>query len=276
MLRLRPKRTEALLRLRAVSHKVTWSLGTRFPDVFPLVFLVGYPKSGTTWMSQLVADYLQLPFPRFSYLPVGCPAVVHGHQGVWDSYPRTVYSLRDARDTMCSLYFMYARDIPEGDHPRMTRRQKRMCPSLVNKANVRENLPEFIEIQMKRPEITPYNWAKHVETYLNSKNQKLALLQYERLLSNGREELAQAMEKITGEPSDMQRIDATLDKYSFARQAGRRPGQEDRSHSLRKGQPGDWINHFTREAADILDHFCGETMIRLGYCTNHDWVKQCS
>jgi len=276
VLKLRPSRNRTLVKLRAASHKVTWFLGTRFPNTVPLVFLIGYPKSGTTWMSQVVADYLQLPFPRFSFLPVSCPAVVHGHQGVWDSYPRSVYSLRDARDTMCSLYFMYARHIPEGDHPQLSRRQRRMCPRLVNKAHIRENLPCFIETQMKRPEMTPYNWADHVRTYLESKNEKLALLRYEMLLSNGRDELAQAMEKITGEPSDMERIDATLDKYSFAKQAGRKPGQEDRSNSLRKGQAGDWINHFSREAAEILDHYCGEVMIEIGHCEDREWVKQCS
>lgn len=68
------------LLLRAASHHVTWFLGTRFTKAIPLVFVVGYPKSGTTWACQLVADYMQLPFPRYSLLPIGCPAVVHGHE----------------------------------------------------------------------------------------------------------------------------------------------------------------------------------------------------
>ena len=57
--------------LRIASHHVTWFLGTRFPKSIPLVFVLGYPKSGTTWACQLAADYLQLPFPRYSLLPVG-------------------------------------------------------------------------------------------------------------------------------------------------------------------------------------------------------------
>ena len=62
-------------------------------------------------MTQLVAHYLQLPFPRHSLLPVGFPAVVHGHQRVWKSYPRGVYLLRDGRDAVVSAYFAETRKV---------------------------------------------------------------------------------------------------------------------------------------------------------------------
>ena len=86
------------LLLRTTSHHLTWFPGTRFPDAIPLVFVTGYPKSGTTWACQMVADYLRLPFPRFTLLPVGCPAAVQGHQRVWKRYRKGVYVLRDGRD----------------------------------------------------------------------------------------------------------------------------------------------------------------------------------
>ena len=53
----------------------------------------------------------------------------------------------------------------------------------------------------------------------------------------------------------------------------RKAGEEDRSSFLRKGIAGDWKNHFNTEAVNIFDHYAGETLIKLGYEKNHDWVK---
>ncbi len=52
------------LRMRVASHNLTWLLGTRFPKSIPLVFVVGYPKSGSTRAAQLVSHCLELPYPR--------------------------------------------------------------------------------------------------------------------------------------------------------------------------------------------------------------------
>ncbi len=35
------------------------------------------------------------------------------------------------------------------------------------------------------------------------------------------------------------------------------------------------MNHFTREAAEIFDHYCGEMLITAGYERDHAWVGTC-
>lgn len=260
-------------RLRAISHHVTWFLGTRFPEAIPLVFVVGYPKSGTTWACQIVADYLQLPFPRFSLLPVGCPAVVHGHEGVSKRYGKGVYVVRDGRDALVSQYFFLNRNVPEGDHPRLTALQRRNFPGLVNKNNTPENLAAFIQHQMISPQSAHANWGDHVRSFFEVDNPNVVLLRYEDLLTDGSTALAEAMSKLTDEEPNVEQAADSLKRFSFRRQSGRDRGKEVRTAFLRKGQAGDWKNHFTREAAEVFDRYCGEMLIAAGYESDHAWVE---
>ncbi|HRQ73177.1 MAG TPA: sulfotransferase domain-containing protein [Phycisphaerales bacterium] len=266
--------TPLQVRMRAASHRVTWMLGTRFPEAIPLTFVVGYPKSGTVWASQLVADYLQLPYPRFSLLPVGFEAVVHGHQVVRDDYRRCVYTLRDGRDVMCSHYFFLARRIPGGDRAAVPRSLRAHFPGLTNKADVRGNLPRFIEAQARLHHSSPVNWAEHVRSWLARKDRSgVVMLRYEDLLADAAGALIAAMPALTGEPADEEQARATADRFSFARQARRRAGREGASF-LRKGSSGDWTNHFTREAAEVFDRALGETLVECGYERDRSWVSR--
>lgn len=256
------------------AHHGTWFLGTRFHRAIPLVFVVGYPKSGTTWAGQLAADYLQLPFPRFSLLPVGFPAVVHGHERVWKRYPRGIYVMRDGRDAMVSHYFFLTRWLAEGDHPPMSRRVRRSLGGLVNKADVRGNMARFIERQMTRPESARVNWARHVQSFYEVKNPNVVLLRYEDLLRDGESALAKAMSELTGEEADLDRVRETVARFSFGRQSQGRPGSNGPPPLLRKGRHGDWVNHFTREAAEIIDEYCGEMLVATGYEPDREWVRR--
>lgn len=268
----------AKVTMRAVSHHITWRLGTRFPGAIPLVFVVGYPKSGTTWITHLVADYLQLPFPKNSLLPIGCPAVVHGHETVWPSYPRCVYTLRDGRDVMSSLYFHLARHLPDTKNPAVPRRLRRYFPGIRDKHDSRANLARFVEAQMTHPHASRLNWADHVMSFYEPAGGKphanAVALRYEDLLADGERALGEAMAALTGEPADPRRVAATVEKFSFANQAGRDPSKEDRSQFLRKGQAGDWVNHFTPEAAEIFGRHCGEALIRAGYEPDGSWLAR--
>ena len=245
------------------SHYATWFLGSRFPKAIPLVFVVAYPRSGTTWVAHLVADYLQLPFPILSLLPVGFPAVVKGHDRVWKSYPRGIYVLRDGRDALVSIYW------------RVSPRQRRAPSRFAKEANTGDSIAAFVERQLtaRKPFSSPVNWDKHVRSYFEVKNPNVVLVRYEDLLRDGETTLAKAMAELTGEEADLGRVRDAINKFSFERQTGRPAGVEDRSAWFRKGQAGDWVNLFTREAAEIFDRYCGDTLIAAGYEADHSWVE---
>ena len=111
-----------------------------------------------------------------------------------------------------------------------------------------------------------------MRSYFEVANPGVILLRYEDLLADGEAALGGAMSKLTGESADPPRATATLQKFAFRRQASRPWGQEDRSQFLRKGQAGDWVNHFTRESAEVFDRYCGDVLITAGYEPDHAWI----
>ena len=239
----------------AGSYHITRLLGRCFSEAIPLVYVCGFPKSGTTWVTQMTADYLQLPFPRLSLLPIGFAAVVHGHETVARHYRRALYVIRDGRDAMVSFYFHLSKNIPSGDNPPLTAKQKKFFPGLINKNDIVRNLPLFIEQQMKFPHGScGLNWGQHVQRYLDLQRPDVPMVRYEDLLADPVPALSAAMAVFDQTKVDMQRIEATVNKFSFESQTGRRAGKENRQSFLRSGQSGDWKNYFSLEALDVFLH----------------------
>lgn len=259
----------------AMSHRLTWWMGKHLSNMVPIQYVTGYPKSGTTWVARMLADYLQLPLPERSVLPIGCAAVLHGHREVRSPKATGLYVLRDGRDALLSLYFHFARQIQLGDFPRMTGWQSRLFPGLVNKQHVRANLPAFMARQFKRPVASSgLTWAEHIQWFFNSRHPGLVMVRYEQLLEDPHAVLGTSIERLTGQPVDTHRLGRVIEKFSFKNQTGREPGQEDRDSPLRNGRQGDWRNYFTREAAEIFARHCGDALIEAGYEQNSSWLSE--
>jgi len=264
------------IKIRALSHHITWRLGAYFPDAFPFVFVVGYPRSGTVWVCELIADFLKVPFPKNSLLPVGCPAVVHGHETVWPQYRHCVYVLRDGRDSLVSNYFLIRRRTKTNSPKDLHRIWRRYLDHAKDLDDVEANLPKFIERSLERP-WAPVHWGKHVEQYLENQRENTPLIRYEELLTDGPNTLANAMATLTEQATDLDQATRSIEKFSFKSvSGGRKPGQADQSSIRRKGICGDWVNYFTREAAEVFDSYCGESLIAAGYEKDRSWIDACS
>ena len=211
-------RTRRYRWLVSPSHHLTWLLGQKFPDAVPLVFVTGFPKSGTTWFSRMLSHSLGLPLPLMSIFPIGFPSVMRGHLKVKSDRALGYYVLRDGRDALVSLYFHLARSLPDGDNPMMSRRQRRLFPGLVNKVNVSDNLPAFLERQFKKPMFSAgqMHWGNHVRWYFNGGNPGLKLIRYEQLLSDCEQTLVEAVRHFNSETSEVARLAQTVDRFSFA------------------------------------------------------------
>ncbi len=260
------------LRMRTTSHHITWMLGRRFPEVFPYVFVLGHPKSGTTWGCQLLADVMQLPFPRFSLLPVGCEAVVHGHELVDAKYPRGVYMVRDGRDVLVSRTFFALRHLAEGPNPRLSAHQRRVFGEIKSKDDP-DNFRRLLEYTLSKGSPKIGNWSAHVRSFLNTPHHHFQLLRYEDLLDDGVSTLTRVVRGLTGKEPDPELAEMAVRKYDFARQRKARDTvAEGGKKFLRKGRAGDWRNHFTPELARLFDHHMGDDLIAMGYEKDHSWV----
>ena len=260
-----------------LSNKVTKAIAIAAGESFPFWYVSEYPKAGGTWLSNLLADYLAIPFPKFSALPLACQCIVHNH---WRWHPRlnrVFYLYRDGRDVLVSYYFMRMRMIaqPANAYERkMRRRYVRLFGRGFDPEHTAATLPRFIELEMTRPLQARINWPDHISEWYDPARRNIAYLSYEELLTSPVPTLERCLERFLDEPVDRARLAESVDRWSFSRLSGRTPGTEDRNDFLRKGIAGDWRNHFTRDACEVFDRYAGQALLALGYETRPDWVAR--
>lgn len=220
--------------------------------IFPLYLVSEYPKSGGTWVTQLLAEALELPFYR-NQLPKPRSSVMHGHHLYYKGFQNSVAMFRDGRDIMVSLYHhcmlgsnkvedwvldYYRSNVPFEDYE-----------------NVVENMPQFIEVAFTSKAFCGFNLAEFAESWQDSPAVKI---HYEKLLADSETELASLLAGLGRDDVSEAKIAAAVDKFSFKNQTGRERGDTDKASFLRKGISGDWKNHFNDKSIDVYRKFAGE------------------
>ena len=219
-----------------------------------------FPKSGGSWLSLMLAQVFDLPFPR-NRLPMMRSCLMQCHVlNPWNMRD-VVVVWRDGRDVMVSLYH----HMVLGHEKRSQARAGRFANALGIKdpEDVTGNLPRFIECAMTAPIFPRFTWPQFVETWHGRKG--VVETRYEDLLADPAKELHRLADELGREVRDPARIDKAVEDNSFQRQSGRAAGTEARRSFMRKGIAGDWKNHFTDEACEIFDHHAGQALAALGY-----------
>ena len=234
----------------------------------PLYVVNEFPKSGGTWLGQMLARALGIPFPRNRY-PVLRPSIMHGHYLHPAGMRNVVVAWRDGRDVMVSWYHQCLFS-HERKNDLQVERARRDLP-FADYDDVRGNLPAFIEWSFTRPRAPRFSWSEFVRRWHPRRD--VVHVRYERLREDTPGELARVVAALTGERLDPARAAAIADEFSFERQTGRRAGEEDKRSFLRKGVVGDWRNYFTPEAREVFDAFAGTELVLLGYERDRAWVR---
>nr|XP_060636351.1 sulfotransferase 2B1-like isoform X1 [Anolis sagrei ordinatus] len=247
------------------------SFQVRDSDVFNLT----YPKSGTTWMQEILTlihsdgnPTLAQSMPSWERVPwleqnTGAtyledrpsPRLISSHlppfifpESFFTSQAKVIYTVRDPRDVCVSLYY-YAK--------------------MSSFLDYREDFGEFLEMFCSG-KILFGTWFDHVKSWLTYKDQtNFLLLTYDELLKNLQDSVLRIC-RFLGKELDAAAVVSVVENASFESMKGNKMVNYSlvpdcvMNHSispfLRKGISGDWRNHFTPEQTDSFQRLYQEKM----------------
>ncbi len=240
--------------------------GLMRPVANPVV-VTEYPKSGGTWLSQMLSAALGVPYPR-NRLPSLGRNIIHGCYLKVHDQNDTIVVWRDGRDTMVSFYYhlVFEKPITSSSY------SKKLIQHLgINDPyDINANLPEFIEWAFDGG-YPGYSWAEFVRVW--QQQEAVFTTSYEAVRNNPGEELIRLLMNFGMTEVEQILIDNIVSKFSFENQTNRKTGEEDVTSFVRKGIVGDWENVFDQKTRQLFDELAGKELISLGYENDNSWVN---
>lgn len=262
---MKENRSKLTIKLAAFKRMLMWYFLNK---EFKLILVSEFPKSGGSWFSQLLSDALNIPFPRNTYAKFE-RCLMHGHYLHHRKFGKVICVMRDGRDVMVSAYYhLLFENNRNASH--LVRYWRDKMP-FSDYENIEKNLPDFITCFFDNYKVATKNvrWSDFVNKYLNQPN--VLIIKYEDLVKQTLKQLERAIDFLGEESIGKKGLEEIVQRYSFKNLTIREPGQEDKSHFLRKGIVGDWRNCFSKEACEVFNLYAGEELLKMGYEKNLDW-----
>jgi hypothetical protein len=240
-----------------------------FSQKLSLIIINEFPKSGGTWLGNMLSDALSISFPRNRF-PEFNESIVHGHYLYSNRMKKVVVIWRDGRDVTLSWYYhcLFKNDLYNSNVVNIVSKHLK-----INDINdVKTNLPKFIKYSFEEQKIPKFSWAEFVRQWYQKKG--VIFTSYEMLLKNTEKELQRIVYELNGKLIDYKTAKKITQKFSFSKQAMRDPGKEMPNRFLRKGIAGDWKNYFSTESCLLFEKFAGKELILLGYEKDNSWVDK--
>lgn len=255
--------------------------GSRYPN--PILFIAGLPKSGTTWLENMLASYPgfqpitpvgavqyevkrkeshSYPLPKDFFrslkselliIKMHLNGSVHNAEVLVSDKIKYVILFRDLRDVALS-YGFYVSRTPW--HPDFIQ-YKNLSPG--------ERLKVFADTHLEEYK----NW---IQLWRDNRDPELSIIiTYEEMRRNPVKALARAA-ALFGLDSSPDLISSIVDQHALDKippEADQ--GPQSIGSVVRKGQVGDWANYFTPELKTIYKERIGQLLIDLGYETDLNW-----
>lgn len=226
-----------------------------------------YPKSGGSWVGQMVAEALELPFPR-NRLPLCKSSIMHGHYYYPWLIDNVIIVWRDGRDVLVSQYYHFLFENNKYNKYLVNKVRKDLNFDDYN--DIKNNLPKFIHYVYETKRHPRFSWSEFVD---NWHDQNATFTKYENLRLDTAVELRRVIKAVSKIDIGQNLATEISERFSFQNQAGRKPGEERINNFMRKGIIGDWKNHFTQESKILFNQYAGKQLIMLGYETDENWIN---
>lgn len=251
-------------RIFAFRHKVLVHL---LSGVLPYYVVNEFPKCGGSWLTEMLADALDLPFRRNEPVRVE-KALVHGHFLRPGLLRNVVVLWRDPRDVLVSLYHHcffiseYADQL--FGNGKLVAGMRQALP-FADYDDVAANLPAFIAYIHENPVVPRFTWPDFARQWAE---RDVVHTSYEALRADTPEELARVVGALAGVSLDNARATMIAERHSFARAKAKSEQNlaPEARPFVRSGSVGGWRAQFGPEAEALLDrHGYRPLMERLGY-----------
>ncbi len=234
--------------------------------VVPYYIITEYPKSGGSWIGEMLAEGLGISFPR-NRLPMLRPSIMHGH--MWHNWNmhNVLCVWRDGRDVLISQYYHWLFQNDKGNQ--LLVNQTRADLLFADYDDIEENLPYFIKYVYEKKKHPRFSWSDFVHRWYNEGR---VHIKYEEMRQEPVFNLCRITRELSGHELDPNKAGWIVDQYSFAKMSGRKAGEQKNHSFMRKGIVGDWQNHFSPKARELFHYYAGEELISLGYEHDGSWV----
>lgn len=243
------------------------------------IVVVGYPKSGTIWLSTLLADVLDCPSCGHVFYRLNHAVSIEGldresNRRVWKSHgpprflvkdpiktSRVVYVVRDVRDVICSLTasFLHHRGDKSGGFEASDKDLRRNAPDVLRLVT----LGKPFEAPWSRGVLRPVwytSWQYHV--FLWDK-QDVLFVKYEDLLDDTEKAIKGILQHLDIKAAP-EHIRQSVHDQSFAiKKKKLRSGPA--SRKMRKGKWGTFKTVLTKDMLDLVEKRCARALRMLKY-----------